>query len=57
MGSELDYGVVDSMGEHMEFRNDGVCLELGFREFLEMSVKDYVPLHPLPMANTLDEQK
>ena len=45
MGSELDYGVVNGMGEHMEFRIDGVCLDLGFGEFLEMNVKDYVPLH------------
>ena len=44
MGSELDYGVVNSMGECMEFRIDGVCLELGFREFPEMNAEDYVPL-------------
>ena len=44
MGSELDYGVVDSMGGHMEFHIDRVCSELGFREFPEMNAEDYVPL-------------
>ena len=44
MGSELDYGVVDSMGGHTEFCIDRVCLELGFGEFPEMNAKDYVPL-------------
>ena len=27
LGSELDQGVVDSVGGHTEFRSDGVCLE------------------------------
>ena len=27
LGSELDQGVVDSVGGHMEFRSDGVCSE------------------------------
>ena len=49
MGSELDYGVVDAMGEHMEFCIDGVCSELGFREFPGMNAKDYVPLQELPL--------
>ena len=45
MGSELDYGVVDGMGGHTEFRIDRVSLELGFGEFPEMNAEDYVPLH------------
>ena len=45
MGSELDYGVVDGMGERMEFCIDRVCLELGFGEFPEMNAEYYVPLH------------
>ena len=52
MGSELDYGVIDGMGEHTEFRINGVCLELGFGEFLEMNVEDYVPLHPPPLQGS-----
>ena len=50
MGSELDYGVVNSMGGHTEFRIDGVCSELGFREFPEMNADDYVPLHIHPAS-------
>ena len=46
MGLELDYGVVDGMGERTEFHIDGVCSELGFRECPEMNAEDYVPLHP-----------
>ena len=45
MGSELDYGVVYSMGGCTEFCLNGVCSELGFGEFLELNAKDYVPLH------------
>ena len=52
MGSELDYGVVNGMGERTEFHIDGVCLELGFREFLEMNVEDYVLLHPPPLQGS-----
>ena len=35
-----------------EFHIDGVCLELGFGEFLEMNAKDYVPLHPPPLQGS-----
>ena len=52
MGSELDYGVVDGMGERTEFRIDRVCSELGFGEFLEMNAKYYVPLHPPPLQGS-----
>ena len=44
MGSELDYGVVDGMGERTEFHIDRVCSELGFGEFPEMNAEDYVLL-------------
>ena len=44
VGSELGYGVVDGMGEHMEFRIYGVCSELGFRNIPEMSAESCVPL-------------
>ena len=44
MGSELDFGVVFGMGECTEFHIDGVCSEFEFGSFLEMSVRDCVPL-------------
>ena len=52
MGLELDYGVVNSMGGHTEFRIDGVCSELGFGEFPEMNAEDYVPLQ-CPLLSSL----
>ena len=47
MGSELDYGVINGVGERTEFHIDGVCLELRFRSIPEMSAKDCVPLQLL----------
>ena len=52
MGSELDYGVVDGMGERTEFRINGACLESGFGEFPGMNAEDYVPLHPPPLQGS-----
>ena len=45
VGLELDCGVVDGMGEHMEFYIDRVCSELGFRNIPEVSTKNCIPLH------------
>ena len=52
MGSELGYGVVDGMGEHMEFCIYGVCSELGFGNILEISAEGCVPLHPPPLQGS-----
>ena len=46
MGSELDYGVVDSVGGCTEFHINGVCSELRFRNIPEMNAEDCVPLQP-----------
>ena len=52
VGLELDCGVIDSMGEHMEFHIDRVCSELGFGNILEMSAEDCVPLQISKKINT-----
>ena len=44
VGLELGYGVVNGMGERMEFRIYRVCLELGFRDIPEISAESCVPL-------------
>ena len=49
VGLDLDCGVVDSMGERMEFRIDGLCSELGFGNIPEVSAKDCIPLHSSPI--------
>ena len=38
-------GIVDDVGEHVEFCSNGVCLELRNGNILEMVAKDIVPLH------------
>ena len=49
---ELDYGVVDGVGGHMECLRDGVCPELLDRDIpseLEKVVEKGVPLQLCPL--------
>ena len=54
MCSELDYGVVDGVGGHMECSRDGICPELpdgGMLSELEKVVEEGVPLQcPLTVS-------
>ena len=53
--SELDYGVVDGVGGHMECLRDGICPELPDRDMpseSEKVVKKGVPLHPPPLQGS-----
>ena len=53
--SELDYGVVDGVGGHMECLRDGVCPELLDGDILlesEKVVEKGVPLHPPPLQGS-----
>ena len=45
LGSGRNYGIVSSVGECMEFRNDRVCLELRLGNIPGMVAEDCVPLH------------
>ena len=48
VGLELDYGVVDGAGGHMEYLRNGVNLELKVRDMLsEKVVEKNVPLQYL----------
>ena len=44
MDLEMGYGVVVGVGGRTEFRSDGIWSELWFRNILEMSAEDCVPL-------------
>ena len=42
---EIDRGVVVGVGGHTEFRNDGICLEMGFGNIPELVAESCVLLH------------
>ena len=53
MGLEMDYGVIDGAGGHMEYLRDGVSLELNVRDMpSEKVVEKSVPLHPPPLQGS-----
>ena len=57
MCSELDYGVVDSVGGHMECLRDGICPELPDGGMLSESEKVVEKGVPLQLITGLDNNK